>query len=62
MRTREKMRQEEEEVVLSGIPPFSPLQLLPSHLSGFQGLSELEEVPDLENRPTMTSTANGTNE
>lgn len=27
-----------------------------------EGLSELEEVPDLENRPTMTSTANGTNE
>ncbi|XP_019484309.1 PREDICTED: transmembrane protein 253 isoform X2 [Hipposideros armiger] len=27
-----------------------------------EGLSELEEVPDSENRPTMASTANGTNE
>ncbi|KAM5239519.1 transmembrane protein 253 isoform 3-T4 [Hipposideros larvatus] len=27
-----------------------------------EGLSQLEEVPDSENRPTMASTANGTNE
>ncbi|KAF6352604.1 transmembrane protein 253 [Rhinolophus ferrumequinum] len=27
-----------------------------------EGLSELEEVTDLENRPTMASTTNGTNE
>lgn len=27
-----------------------------------EGLSELEEVPDLENGPTVTSTANRTNE
>ncbi|KAI5931979.1 Transmembrane protein 253 [Manis javanica] len=31
-------------------------------LSGFQRLSELEEVPDLEKGPTMASTANETNE
>lgn len=28
----------------------------------FQGLSELEEIPDLENGPKRTSRANGTNE
>ena len=39
-----------------------PFGLHSSHLSGFQGLSELEEVPDLENGPTVTSTANRTNE
>lgn len=39
-----------------------PYSLLASHLSGFQGLSELEEVSDLETGPTVASRANRTNE
>lgn len=50
-------------MLLSRIPPFSPLQFTTiTPLSGFQRLSELEEVPDLEKGPTMASTANETNE
>lgn len=50
------------DLLLSGVSLFSPLQFAPlTPLSGFQGLSELEEVPVLENGPTVASTANETN-